>query len=153
MKWPLLKFNSGSISFNKLSIGNTFQFCKHLKRLRWVQMHITLKVSFWMPWANMGALQIRPWLPSEFVLDVMVICCFKAFSMGRLHKQGSKLHLTSLVRIAWHIKLTWLSLFWPKCHWLHALKICYNIYILFFTWSREGTKICEPCQKYQKQKN
>jgi hypothetical protein len=59
-----------------------------------------------MPWANMGALQIRPWLPSEFVLDVMVIRCLKAFNMGQLHKQGSKLPLTSLVRIAWHIKLT-----------------------------------------------
>jgi hypothetical protein len=44
-------------------------------------MHITLKVSFWMPWADMGVLQIKPWLPSGFVLDVMVIYCFKAFGM------------------------------------------------------------------------
>ncbi len=38
--------------------------------------------------------------------------------------------------------------FWAKCFWLHALKVCYNKFYLyfFFTQSKKGIGICEPCQ-------
>jgi hypothetical protein len=29
-----------------------------------------------------GALQVRPWVPSEFASNVMLIQCFRAFGLG-----------------------------------------------------------------------
>lgn len=53
-----------------------------------------------------GGLIENPWLPNEFALNVIMIQCFMAFGLGRLHKQGNKLPFTLLMCIVWHIEPT-----------------------------------------------
>ncbi len=88
--------------------------------------------DFWMQWANTRALQILTWLLSESTLAVMVIRSFKAFGLGWLLKQNSKLAHFLLVCIAWHIKPILLSWFWANYPWLCTLKVCYSPCMPFF---------------------
>jgi hypothetical protein len=86
-----------------------------------MQLQTTSRVWFWMQWANTGALQILTWLLSESTLVMMVIQSFKAFGLGWLLKQNSKLTHFSLVCTTWHIEPILLFWFWASYPWLCTL--------------------------------
>jgi len=76
---------------------------------------------------------IKMWPPRIFALDLMVIQCFKPFTLGWSHKQWNRLFLISLVCIMWHIGPPWWFWLWANWARLCILKMCCNIYILIFS--------------------
>ncbi len=99
-----------------------------------------------MWWTDTRALQILTWLPNGSALDVTVIQFFKALSLGWLLKQRSKLPHFSLLCTMWHIEPIWLSCFWASYPWYAHWRYVIILVCLFFTQSKEGGGICEPCK-------